>query len=96
MKIKIYKPIYETDDYYAVGIYDRRIKDAIRNREMIEVETMGKKKVFSPSYIREKCEKIEKVYLIPDKPMVEYVVFIPKKDEKTNEIEELAKKGIFG
>ncbi|HOM27370.1 MAG TPA: hypothetical protein PKV21_07685 [bacterium] len=98
IKIKITKPLYETSDYYAVGIYDRRIKDAIRLGSLIEIETQGKRKVFSPKFIKDKCQQIEKVYLLPEKPMKEYIVYIPKKEEnsKEDEIEDLAKKGIFG
>ena len=92
-EIQINKPLYETDEGYTVGIYDKRIKDAIREKQMVLVKTMGVAKMFFPKWIKKNCKTIEKIYLRPDEPMREYKVFIPKPKKKSEDekLEELVK-----
>jgi len=93
--IIIKKPIYETADAYAVGIYDRRVYEAKERKELLAIETMGQVQIYQPEWILKNCKTIKKVYKIPNKPMTEYVVFVPKKT-KDREIKEMAEAGIFG
>lgn len=97
-KVIIRKPLYETDEGYTVGIYDKRIKDAIQARVSMVIETMGVAKMFFPKWIKSNCKTIAKVYLRPDEPMIEYLVFIPKLKKKTKDerLKEFAEAGAFG
>jgi hypothetical protein len=97
-EITIFKPLYETDDGYTVGIYDKRINDAIRNKQLILIKTKKVAKIFFPKWIKKNCKTIEKIYLRPNEPMREYLVFIPKPKKKSEdeELKELATMGVFG
>ncbi|HDY66245.1 MAG TPA: hypothetical protein ENH85_00485 [Candidatus Scalindua sp.] len=87
-EIIIKKPLYETDRGFTVGVWDKRIKDAIRNRTLINVGTKGIVKQFLPKWIRANCKTIEKVYLRYNEPMVLYEIFLPKPRKKTAEEKE--------
>jgi len=92
MRITIKKPLYETKDGLVVGVYDRRIENAIFKREPIVISCQGIEQAFSPEWIKRTCPVIEKVFLRPDEPMKLYKVFL----KRDNELRELAKLGIFG
>ena len=99
MEYTISKPIFETDEGCVVGIYDKRIHDAIKNKEYAHIISFwrGKKVEITlmPKWIKKNCKKIQKVYLRPDQPMTEYEIFIPKPKTYEQEIEYLAKLGVF-
>ena len=89
--VEIFKPLYSTDEGDTCGVYDKHIKDAIRDRKMIHIKSKHGEKVFFPKWIKKNCPVIEAVYLRPDEPMRLYKVFIPRKkkqteDEKTAEM----------
>lgn len=99
MQIIIKKPLYETEDYLAVGVYDKKIDKAISKKEFLEIGCKGYKQKFMPKWIRENCEIIEKIFRRPDEPMKLYKIFITKKiiEKREEEIlRELSKSGVFG
>ncbi len=82
---KIEKPIYETDEGSYVAIYDKHIKQAIKNRKMILIRTNWRGQEISGVYPPKQWKKgkvIEKVYLQPNNPMKLYagMVLIPKEE----------------
>ncbi|MCD6590557.1 MAG: hypothetical protein J7K72_01135 [Candidatus Aenigmarchaeota archaeon] len=93
MKVKIKKPLYRTRDGIIVGIYDKRVKNAIIKREPLTISCGGIKQTFDPNWIAKNCPVIKKTFLIPEKPMRLYKVLIRFPN---NEIEKLAQMGIFG
>ena len=82
MEYTINQPLYETDEGVVIGIYDRRIHEAIKRKEFFKAISFWRgikvSKVFQPKWIKRNCKKIEKVYLRPNQPMTEYELFIPK------------------
>ena len=98
LEIIIYEPLYFTDEGDTVGVYNKKIQDAIRNRQYILIKSKNGEKVFMPKWIRKNCPIIEKVFLRPDEPMKLYKIFIPKRKKKTEDeqIKELAEAGSFG
>ncbi len=97
-KIHIHKPLYETSEGYTLGIWDKRVNDAIRFRQMMLISTKNVVKMFYPKWIKANCKTIEKIYLRPDEPMIEYKVFMPKLKKKTEleELKEWSELGVFG
>ena len=99
-EILIKKPLYETDRGYTVGVWDKRIHDAIRNRTLINIGTKGIVKQFLPKWIKANCKTIEKVYLRYNEPMRLFCVFIPRKKIETeteeDELKRLSSLGVFG
>ncbi len=95
MKVPEYiveEPLYETKEGYVIGVYDRRIKDAIRNRTAIKLGTRGLIKVFMPKWIKSNCKTIEKIYRRQNEPMKLYEVYIPIPRKKSAEEKEEAEK----
>src|SRR4030042_3318643 len=92
---KVNKPIYETDDGSYVGIYDKHINEAIHNRQMILVITNWRGKEIRGTYMPKqwkKGQKINKVFLRPNQPMILYggIVLVPKQktaEEKLRDFE---------
>ena len=73
---EILSPLYRIDDGVVVGIYSKRIKDAIRNRQWMRITCEGITNTISPKWIKANCKTFEKVYLRKDEPMKEYEVFL--------------------
>ena len=100
MKVEIKKPLYETKEGVVVGIYSRKIDDAIRRREFITIKCGEYSETYMPKWIRANCKVIEKVFLRPDEPMRLYEVFISspshREQREKNKIKALAKMGVFG
>jgi hypothetical protein len=98
LEINIREPLYSTEEGDTVCIYNKKINDAIKNRQYILIRSKNGEKVFMPKWIRENCPIIEKVFLRPDEPMKLYKIFIPKRKLKTEEeeIKELSEGGAFG
>ena len=96
----IKEPLYETKSGYVIGVYDRRIKNAIRNGTAIKLGTKGIIKTFFPKWIRANCRLIEKVYLRENEPMKLFEVYIaktkPKPKSEEEKIKEMARLGVFG
>ena len=82
---EVKKPLYETKEGVVVGIYSKRVENAIKNRQFLQIKSKGLTGVFSPKWVRKHCKKFKKVYLRPQEPMVEYELFIPKPKPKTEE-----------
>jgi len=96
MKVEIKKPLYETKDGVVVGIYSRRVDEAIRKKEPLVIKCKGLVRTYKPEWIEKHCLTIKKVFLIPDEPMRLYKVFIPKKKEsEEGELKRLSKLGVF-
>ena len=97
-EVNITKPLWETSEGFVVGIWDKRVNDAIKARTMILIRTKGVAKMFYPKWVRQHCKKIEKIYLRPDEPMILYEVFIskPKKKTEDEKLKEMSEQGVFG
>ena len=97
-EIIIHEPLYSTDEGDTVCIYNKKIQDAIRNKQYILIRSKNGEKVFMPKWIRKHCPIIEKVFLRPDEPMKLYKIFIPKRKKKSEEeeLKELFSQGVFG
>jgi len=85
MKVQIFNPLYSTDEGDTVGIWDKRVNDAVRAREPLLIVSKNGRKIFMPKWIRKNCPIIEKVYLRPNEPMREYKVFIPRQKPLTKD-----------
>jgi len=94
--INIRKPLYETDEGDVVGVYDKKINRAIKNRQYVLIKSKNGEGIFMPKWIKENCPIIKKVFLKPDEPMKLYKIFIRKKKSKEEELKELCKMGVFG
>ena len=80
---EVKKPLYETAEGDTVGIYDKRISDCIRNRQMIFIKSKNAEGLFYPKWIKANCPTFEKIYLRPNQPMREYKIFIARKKKKS-------------
>ena len=94
MRIVIRKPLYRTEEGIVVGIRASKVTDAIARGEPLIVSCEGNMAVFSPQWVAGNAPVIKKAFLYPDNPMRLYKLFI--KSKKENQIEKLAKLGIFG
>ena len=99
LAVKIYKPIYSDEGGCVVGVRDKYINQAIRNKERIKVISYWKgqetSKDFNPKDIKLISKKIEKVFLRPEEPMVLYEVRLPRAMSQAEESIELIKKGLI-
>lgn len=95
---EIKKPLYETKEGLVVGIYSKRVDDAIKNGQSLLIKSKGLTGVFLPKWVKKNCKKFKKVYLRENEPMVEYELFIPKKKKITEEenLKQMAQSGVFG
>ena len=93
MQIIIKKPLYKTKDGVVVGVYNKRIEDALTRKENVDIQCGQYRGVFKAKWIQKNCPIIEKIFLRPDEPMKLYKVFL-KKTKK--EIRMLAELGVFG
>ena len=96
MKIIISDPIYSTEEGDTVGVYNKRIENAIEFKQEVLITTKRGSATFDPRWIKKNCPTIEKVFLRPDEPMKLYKIFIPRKPTKDEEIKKMAENGIFG
>ena len=68
INVNIKKPIYGT----YVGIRDKYIWQAKRERKLLRITIPQGTEIISPAKFLKGATRIEKVFLIPDKPMVLY------------------------
>ncbi len=96
--IEIRKPLWENENGSWVCIYDRHIKEAIRNKQFIQIITPHDTAVYMPKEWKKMAKRMKKVFLIPNHPMNLLCGYIksPKKKTYEEEIEYLAKLGVFG
>lgn len=87
--IQIHKPLYETATGDMCGIYDRRIKDAIKHRQFIHIISQNGEATFNPKFIKKHCKTIEKIYLRENEPMKLYCVWIPRQSKAERDKEML-------
>ncbi len=81
------KPLYRTPDGVVAGIYDKRVNDAIKNRQLLRIKCDGIEEVFLPKWIKKNCRTFKKVYLRENDPMMEYEVFLKRKTADQKEAE---------
>lgn len=80
--IKINKPLWESNNKICVGIYDKKVLEAINDNQMLMVECKGFKKLYSPKWIIENGKSINKEFKIPGTPMKLYLIYIDKETEE--------------
>jgi hypothetical protein len=72
MTVKINKPIYQTNEYFRVGIRKEKLERAVRLHELVRVITPDGEGVIDPKEVLSKGECIPQVFLRPDEPMLLY------------------------
>ena len=93
---KIEKPIYETEDGSMCGVYDRHLKTARSNQQQILIRTNWHdteiQEIFNPKELL-RGEKIKKVFLRPNDPMILFKVFVkaPKPETEEDKAKEFSK-----
>ena len=94
---EIFDPLFKTKEGITVGIYDKRINTAIRNRQLFRVKCGNVEKIFYPKWIKKNCKTFQKVYLRPNEPMTEYEVFLayPKKLSQEEKVKKMCLEGVF-
>lgn len=84
LNITINKPIYAN----YCGIREKYIWQAKRQKKMLRITTPNGVGTISPTKFMKGAERIEKVFLIPDKPMVLYANHVPIDKEEPEIIED--------
>lgn len=80
MKIYIRKPLYETDEGDFVYIRVERLNEAIAHKELLEVETPRTVARIDPYKWKKEGKRMEKVFKIPNRPMILYGGVVPLKN----------------
>jgi len=98
--VEIKKPLYENEEGCVVNVRDKYVLGAIKSREPIKISSWWRgqptSKIFNPRDIKASCKIVKQVFLRPDEPMKMYQIFIPRPKSYDEEIEEMAKSGVFG
>lgn len=81
--IEILKPLWENENGSWVCIYDRHIKEAIRNKQYLQIITPHDTAVYMPKAWRKTAKKMKKVFLIPTLPMTLLCGYIKSPKPKT-------------
>lgn len=84
MQIEIRKPLYETKDGVVVGIREKTIFEAERNRELLKIRCGDYEGIFHPSQIKNN-PLLEKKFKYAT-PMRLRKVFLPKKPNQDEEM----------
>ena len=83
IKVKILKPIYGN----YVGIREKYIRQAQKYHKDLQITTPNGVTTISPTRFLQGAERIEKVFLIPEHPMVLYCKnLVPDKEEPKEEL----------
>ena len=73
----IQKPVYA----HCVAINEKILNEAIKAQKILVVQTPGAEEVITPQEWKKKGLRFEKVFMIPDKPMVLWQKNIPPVDQ---------------
>lgn len=83
--VKIKKPLYENEKYDCVRVYDRYVKEAIKNKQFLLVKSKNGERIFNPKWIKANAKVVEQVFLRPDEPMRLFELYIPKRPATPDE-----------
>jgi len=97
VEIDIREPIY--DNY--IGIYDRKIFEAIKKKIPLRIRIPQGVGIHDPKEWLKTGDRMEKVMLRPDEPMILWCNYVKVEEQKPPEtdeekMEKLAKTGVFG
>ena len=87
--VDIHKPLYVSDGKAKVYIRDTFINKAIRFKRKLEIRVPGGYAIVDPKEWMKKGDRMEKVFLRPDEPMILFggVIEVTKKTEEEKEKE---------
>lgn len=86
--IELYKPLFKNKRGYFHNIYDKHLKDAIKEKKIIQAKTFHGIYEIDPKQWIATGKKMEQVFKRPDEPMILYGNYLkpPTPEEKEQEI----------
>lgn len=69
MTVKINKPIYQTNDYFRVGIAKSKLETALKRNEIVRIITPDGEAIINPREALDKGEYFARTYLKPGEPL---------------------------
>lgn len=80
--IELHKPLYKSERGYFHRIYDKSLKDAIREKKLIQAKTPHGIYEIDPRQWIQTGKKVKQVFKRPDEPMTLYGNYLKPPSER--------------